>query len=347
MFSEKINSLICALTNLRLHSLIMQQNITKWGIIGCGDVAEVKSGPAFQKTNGSELVAVMRRDGAKARDFAERHGVAHWYDDAAALLHNPEVNAVYIATPPSSHVEYALQAIEAGKDIYLEKPLARSVADGRQIADALQDKANKLTVAHYRRQMPVFRKVKDLLDSGSIGEVRFVDIRILQAAKSDIIADTEINWRVDPDVSGGGYFFDLAPHQFDLLLSWFGQPVRMTGFSANQQEVYVANDIVQGIIEFPGKIQFRGVWAFNVAESDQMDRCTIYGSQGSIAFSFYGDRVILTTPSSRIEFPFPALPHVQQPLIEATVRYFQGQGQNPCSLAEALAGLEVIEAFSR
>ena len=324
----------------------MQQDTIKWGIIGCGDVAEVKSGPAFQKTAQSELVAVMRRNGTKARDFAERHGVDHWYDDATPLLRNPEVNAVYIATPPSSHVEYALQAIEAGKNIYLEKPLARSVSEGRQIADALKGKPIKLTVAHYRRQMPVFQKVKQLLDSNAVGEVRLVDIRILQAAKSDIIADTEINWRVDPEVSGGGYFFDLAPHQFDLLLSWFGQPVRMTGFSANQQGVYQADDIVQGMIEFPNKVQFRGVWAFNVAESDQLDRCTIYGSQGSITFSFYGDRVILNTPRSTEEFPFPALPHVQQPLIEATVRYFLGEGENPCSLEEAMAGLEVIEEFA-
>lgn len=323
----------------------MQQDIIKWGIIGCGDVAEVKSGPAFQKTALSELVAVMRRNGAKAKDFAERHGVDHWYDDAAELLLNPEVNAVYIATPPSSHVEYALRSIEAGKNIYLEKPLARSLAEGRQIADALKGKPVKLTVAHYRRQMPVFQKVKELLDSNAIGQVRLVDIRILQAANSDIIADTELNWRLDPKVSGGGYFWDLAPHQIDLLLSWFGQPVRMTGFSANQQGVYQADDIVQGMIEFPNKVQFRGVWAFNVAESDQLDRCTIYGSQGSIAFSFYGDRVILQTPENTEEFPFPGLPHVQQPLIEATVRYFRGGGENPCPIEDALRGMEIMEAL--
>ena len=85
-----------------------------WGIIGCGDVTEVKSGPAFNKVPGSKLVAVMRRDAAKAADYAKRHNVPRWYNDAEALINDAEVNAIYIATPPSSHAAYALAAIKAG-----------------------------------------------------------------------------------------------------------------------------------------------------------------------------------------------------------------------------------------
>ncbi|MCX6333190.1 MAG: Gfo/Idh/MocA family oxidoreductase, partial [Bacteroidia bacterium] len=79
-----------------------------WGIIGCGNVTEVKSGPAFNKVNNSRLIAVMRRDAVLAEDYASRHNVPKFYTDASKLINDPEINAVYIATPPSSHAEYAL-----------------------------------------------------------------------------------------------------------------------------------------------------------------------------------------------------------------------------------------------
>lgn len=324
----------------------MKNDKIRWGIIGCGDVAEVKSGPAFSKVPRSELIAVMRRNGEKARDFAERHNVPYWYDDAGQILNHPDINAVYIATPPSSHVDYAIRAIHEGKDVYLEKPLARSSKEARKIKQALEGRPNKVVVAHYRRRMEAFLKVGELLESMVIGDVRLVDVRILQSAKTDLIADTEDNWRVDPGTSGGGYFFDLAPHQIDLMLKWFGEPESASGFSSNQQGIYPANDVVNGLIKFKNRVHFRGVWVFNVADTDQMDKCIIYGSKGSISFSFFGDKVMLTTSAGEEVFDIPAIPHVQQPLIEATVNYFLNSGTNPCPLHEAIAGLEVMEVFS-
>lgn len=324
----------------------MQNRTIRWGIIGCGDVAEVKSGPAFQKIAQSELVAVMRRNGAKAKDFAKRHNVPEWYDDADKILEHPDINAVYIATPPSSHVEYTIKAIEAGKDIYLEKPVTRTSAEAEIIKEAISGKSNKLTIAHYRRKMTAFLKVKELLDAKAIGDVRLVDVRILQPAQTDIITDTGDNWRLNPEISGGGYFFDLAPHQIDLMLSWFGQPKRTEGFGANQQGVYTANDVVNGIIEFQNGVQFRGVWAFNLADSDQLDRCTIYGNLGSITFSFFGDQVFHITREHSEDFSSPPIPHVQQPMIEATVGYFLGKGENPCTIEDAIQGMKIMETFA-
>src|SRR5690242_2349115 len=98
--------------------------MVNWGIIGCGDVCEVKSGPAFNKVDHSRLRAVMRRDNAKAMDFAKRHGVPRYYDDAAALIQDEEVNAVYVATPPSHHEVYLEMAMKAGKPVYVEKPVS-------------------------------------------------------------------------------------------------------------------------------------------------------------------------------------------------------------------------------
>src|SRR5690348_3615465 len=110
----------------------------RWGIIGVGDVTEIKSGPAFYKADHSQLVAVMRRNGDKARDFAERHDVPHWYDDADALIHDEEVDAVYIATPPDSHESYTLKVAAAGKPVYCEKPMARTYAECQVMVEACQ-----------------------------------------------------------------------------------------------------------------------------------------------------------------------------------------------------------------
>jgi predicted dehydrogenase len=135
-----------------------------WGIIGCGDVTEIKSGPAFNKVKNSSLVAVMRRDVEKAKDYALRHHVPKWYANARSLINDPEVNAIYVATPPSSHEEYTLAAINAGKPVYVEKPMTVNFASANKMANAAKEKNIKLSVAHYRREIPIFKKIKTLLE---------------------------------------------------------------------------------------------------------------------------------------------------------------------------------------
>ena len=148
----------------------------RWGIIGCGNVTEVKSGPGFQKARDSSLVAVMRRNGDLAKDYAQRHSVPKWYDDAQALIDDPDVNAIYIATPPSSHKVYTIMAAQAGKPVYVEKPMALNFAECQEMIGACQEAAVPLFVAYYRRSLARFLKIKELLDAGAIGEVRFVSI---------------------------------------------------------------------------------------------------------------------------------------------------------------------------
>ena len=133
-----------------------------WGIIGCGDVAEVKSGPAFQKVENSNLLMVMRRNEAKVKDFAQRHEVPLWTTNADDIIHDPNINAVYIATPPSSHLTYTIQTLKANKNVYLEKPMALNPNEANQICEALVNSTGKLTMAHYRRKLPAFLKDKEL-----------------------------------------------------------------------------------------------------------------------------------------------------------------------------------------
>lgn len=319
-----------------------------WGIIGCGDVTEKKSGPAFNKVPGSSLLAVMRRDAEKAANYARRHGIAYWYDDAEKLMAHEGLNAIYIATPPDSHAAYAISALEKGFNVYVEKPVTRNAAEARAIAAALKHyPGQKLTVAHYRRALPMFLKVKDLLESNIIGDVRTVQIRMWQSRKHELIAKTAVNWRVQPDISGGGYFHDLAPHQLDLMLYYFGEPERYHGFSLNQSGATPADDHVCGEILFRNGVVINGSWCFNVAESQTTDTCEIVGTKGKITFPFFGNFIQYKTAEGEqiLNFIHPA--HIQQPMIEKIVAYFDDTGPNPCSIDDVIILMDIMDAFTK
>lgn len=317
-----------------------------WGIIGSGDVTEVKSGPAFKKVPGSALVAVMRRDGAKAADYASRHQVAKWYTDADALIQDPGVNAIYIATPPDAHEAYALAAIKAGKPVYVEKPMALNFSAAQQMDAAATQAGVKLTVAHYRRQWPMFLQLKTLLQQQVIGEPRLVRLQFYKPAPSTAeLTDPKNAWRVNPAISGGGLFHDLAPHQLDILYYLFGDAESVSGIAANQGGHYPADDIVTGMIRFSNGVLFSGSWCFTAAEAS--DYCEIIGSTGSLRFSFFSKQGIeLIRNEQTTHYTFDPLEHVQQPMIAEVVRYFSGQSTNPCTGEEGTLIMKWMEQMA-
>lgn len=317
-----------------------------WGIIGCGNVTELKSGPAFNKIAGSRLVAVMRRNAEKAADYARRHGVGKWYDDADKLMNDTEINAIYIATPPSSHLSYAVAALEKGMNVYVEKPVTLNAAEAQQMAVAAKQSNARLTVAHYRRGVPMFLHIKELLDNEIIGEIRTVQIRMWKTSKPDLVADVADNWRVQPNLSGGGYFHDLAPHQLDLMLFYFGEPEYYHGYSLNQSGFTPADDHVGGFILFKNQVAVNGSWCFNVAESEAIDECTIIGTKGRITFPFFGNTVYWKNETEEQMVSFQHPQHIQQPMIEKIVKYFKNEGPNPCSIEEAVVLMKIMDAFS-
>ena len=317
-----------------------------WGIIGCGDVAEVKSGPAFQKVENSNLLMVMRRNEAKVKDFAQRHEVPLWTTNADDIIHDPNINAVYIATPPSSHLTYTIQALKANKNVYLEKPMALNPNEANQICEALVDSTGKLTMAHYRRKLPAFLKVKELLEINAIGNVLHVGLQVLQSKNELFASDKKENWRIQPEISGGGYFYDLAPHHIDLMLHFFGEIDEMHGFTKQSNKNHV-EEMVNGILSFKNGVQFQGIWNFNVSEVDQKDQCIIYGTEGSIAFSFFGSKVQLKNIDHQEEFVFENPNHVQEPMIKATVDYFLGYSKNPCSALDGLTVMNILNQLKK
>ncbi len=316
-----------------------------WGIIGCGDVTEKKSGPAFNKVPNSSLLAVMRRDIEKAKDYAQRHSVPKFYGEALALINDPEINAIYIATPPGSHEEYTIAALHAGKPVYVEKPMATDTAACLRMEKVANNTNGKLSIAHYRRSLPMFVTIKELVTNKTIGDVRSVRLSMLQADQSVKNSLVKENWRVDPSVSGGGLFYDLAPHQIDLILYFFGNPVASYGMSANQAGLYKAEDIVTGCLRLPGDILFTGQWCYTVGEGLEEDIVEIIGSKGKISFPVFGYEVTIDTVNEIKILPFPPPEHIQQPMIEKVVNYFLGKGENPCSAADAIESMKVMEKF--
>jgi len=319
-----------------------------WGIIGCGNVCEVKSGPAFRKVPNSQLVAVMRRDLVKAQDYASRHGVAKFYADAQQLIDDPQVNAIYIATPPSSHEEYALRAIAAGKPAYIEKPLSIDAPSTRRILQASERAGVKVSGAYYRRRLPLFEKVKALITEGCLGNVSLISIRLHLPANTDRIAQTETNWRIDPEVSGGGLFHDLAPHMLDIIYWIFGRPLDCRGRSLNQANLSAAPDFTALDAVFAGGIFLGGTWSFHVHPRSREDSCTIYGERGQLTFSFFETNPLQINTDTRQEsLAFRNPEHIQMNMIRDVVRYFRGEGENPCSLEDALVSTELMDAVGK
>lgn len=316
----------------------------RFGIVGCGNVTEVKSGPALQKAEGSELAAVMRRNGALAEDYARRHGVARWYDTADGLIGDAGVDAVYVATPPASHLEYAQAAAKAGKIVYVEKPMGRNAAECDAMIEACREAGVPLFVAYYRRALPRFVHVKRLLDNGAIGEVRFVRTLQMSAPSAAERAGTSEAWRIDPAVSGGGHFVDLASHTLDLLDFLLGPIAEVKGFAANRAGLYAAEDQVSGSYTFESGAHGVGTWCYSAYGSE--DTVEIVGSEGKLTFATFAEKPIrLETASGAEEWMIANPPHIQQPLIQTIVDELRGIGKCPSTGESAARTNRVMDAL--
>lgn len=305
----------------------MKLKTVKWGIIGCGDVTEVKSGPAFQKTEHSELVAVMRRNAEKAKDYAERHQVPKWYADAGELIDDPEINAVYVATPPGTHAEYAIKAMQVGKPVYVEKPMATSSAECTEMLRVSEETGMPLNVAYYRRTLPAYLQVKELIEEGTLGQILTVSITLHKAAEDrDLDPIAHNNWRVDPKVAGGGLFYDLASHQLDYLDFLFGPITEVQGLAYNQAGYYAAEDTVSAIFKFKNGVTGTGNWCFVVDKSAEQDKIEITGTKGKVSLPcfIHGD-VELTTAQGTEHFSFENPENISHNLVKNVVQSLRGE----------------------
>jgi predicted dehydrogenase len=292
----------------------MTDKTIRWGMIGCGGVTEAKSAPAYQLVDGFELVAVMCRHLEKAMDYADRHNIPKYYSDAAALINDEEVDAIYIATPPDSHLKYALMVAEAGKTCCVEKPMAVCYDDTFEMLQAFKSRNLKLFVAYYRRCLPRFVQVKQWLDDGEIGDVRCVNWMFFKPASS-VDTSGEYNWRTDAEIAPGGYFDDLASHGLDLIVYLLGNIKSVAGFAENQCGLYTAKDAIVASWVHESGVMGSGNWNFNCGTSK--DKLEIVGEKGRITLSVFHDApCVLETNGKKndvfIEHPNP----VQLPFVK-------------------------------
>ncbi len=309
----------------------------KWGFIGCGEVVEKKSGPAFSSIHGSEVVAVMSRTAAKAKAYAMRHGIKRWYTDAQELIDDPEVNAVYVATPPSSHAAYAIMSMHAGKPVYVEKPLAANYDDCARINRVSEQTGMPCFVAYYRRCLPYFQKVRSIVESGELGKIVNIQVRFSNPPReSDAAKGEKQPWRVVKSIAGGGYFYDMAPHQLDLLQDLFGVIVEANGICANRGGLYDAEDSVSACFEFESGLPGSGSWCFVGHESAQEDRIEIIGENGTLSFSVFNyEPISLVSSRGKASIVVANPEYVQQPLIKQVVETLQGKANCSCTSVSA------------
>lgn len=308
-----------------------------WGFIGCGEVTEKKSGPAFNEVPGSHVVAVMSRNAEKAESYAERHNIKKWYTDPLELINDPEINAIYIATPPSSHATFAIMAMKAGKPVYIEKPLAASYEDCARINRISELTGVPCFVAYYRRYLPYFQKVKQIIQSGAIGTPANVQIRFSVPPRDlDYKSNGSLPWRLQPDIAGGGYFYDLAPHQLDLIQDIFGVITRAHGYCSNMAKLYKAEDTISACFYFENGLPGSGSWCFVGHQSAKEDRIEVIGEKGMLSFSVYNYSPIqLVTSEGRSSIVVPNPPYVQLPIIRSVIEHLQGIGICECTSVSA------------
>ena len=318
-----------------------ERKLIRWGIIGCGDVTEIKSGPAFQKVSGSALVAVMRRRGDLAADYARRHNVPRWYDDADALIADPDVDAVYVATPPVNHLEAALKVAAAGKPGYVEKPMSRNHAECVAMVEAFAAAKQPLFVAYYRRALPRFVKAKELIDTGRLGTITGVTYRQSQPGHRSYDPNN-LPWRLQAEHAGAGLFLDLASHTLDVFDYLLGPLQHVVGEAKNVASPYDVEDSVAMQFSTPGGALGVGTW--NYASSRYEDLIEISGTDARISMSTFGnDPVRLIGPDAEVQFDLPNPPHVHQPLVQTMVDDLLGRGKCPSTGVSAARTSAVMD----
>lgn len=315
--------------------------IINFGIIGCGDVTEKKSGPAFQKIEGSNLLAVMRRNEEKLIDYANRHNVSRYSTDYLELLKDENIDAIYIATPPKMHHYYTLEAAKYGKAVYVEKPMAMSVAECEEMIKVCKDNKVPLFVAYYRREQDKFKKVKEMIETNEIGEIR--SFNYIYTSKMPTI-DPNRPWLLSKEVAGGGLLYDIGSHMIDTIIYMFGEVKIATGISSNQSGVLNVNDVTSGIIQFKNNVQGSIQLTFNGYEN--RDELTIIGSKGTLRFSIMSnDNLSIIKENETYEISFSNMEHVQLPLIKKVVNTLLEKDNYDTSGLYGLRTQEILETF--
>ena len=312
-----------------------------WGLIGCGAVTEVKSGPAYNVSGKSHLVGVTSRTLASATDYASRHNVLKVFETPSAMINSSSIDAVYIATPPSSHLKLALSVAQARKPCCIEKPISINHAEAIAIAKAFSDNGIPLFIAYYRRSLPRFQAIKSWILDGKIGDVRHIHWSLTRRpTKNDI--NHSFGWRTEPQEAPGGYFDDLACHGLDLFDFYFGPIMAANGQTLNQQKLYSVPDSFSGTWLHETGVTGSGYW--NFASFERSDEVRVIGSHGKITFSMFADESIKCITAGGIEkLDIKHPKHLHKFHVENIISHLEGHSTHPSTGESAMRTAWVCE----
>ena len=286
----------------------MQKPI-RWGLVGCGDIAEKRVAPALQAAPGATLLACSRKQPARLSAFQQRHNIPKGYLDPAEIFADPEIDAVYLATPVFLHCLHTLEAAEQGKHVLCEKPMAMDATECQRMVDACRSHGVKLGIAYYRRFYPVVQKIQELLRAGALGKVILVRTTLVEPTPLEPAA-----WRFVPDQGGGGLLMDMASHRLDLLCMLFGQPVSVSALTGTRELNIPVEDTGSLLIQFAGGVQ-AAVFASHCIHAP-MDEFEIYGTRASLRVSPLNGSELRLFGDHRESFHLPKAENVHLPLIE-------------------------------
>jgi len=310
----------------------MAEKIIRWGMIGTGNVTELKSAPSFNKIENSRLVAVGNRSPEKAEAYAARHNVPTVHKNPFDVIHDPEVDIVYIATPPGSHMAYALETIKAGKPLYIEKPMARTWEECNIINEAAEKMGLPVFVAYYRRSLEYFKKVKSIIDGGDLGKILHINMQQYFPIRPEDYETLNLPWRVIPEDAGGGYFHDLGCHALDILFHIFGNPLEVSGKVSNMGGLYEAEDTLSATLKLPDEILVSASWSFITPEPFAKDLVEVFAEKGKLKFSIFSFQPITLLTGDHKETIATIQPeHIQMPHIQSIVAELSGRGSCPAT----------------
>ena len=316
-----------------------------WGIIGCGDVAEHKGGPALYRVGGSELVAVMRRRGDLAADFAKRHGAKRHYDKVEDLIADPEVNAVYVATPPNVHSEQTIMAARGGKHVLCEKPMAMNSEEAGDMIAACREAGVQLMIAYYRRRFDAVLKIKELIDSGSIG--RPIKARLEVDSRYEAPVEEKAVWRFDPAIGGGGLLMDVGSHGIDLLHFWLGNVRETAAFIATVEHDIEVENSSSLILAFENSVQ--AVVTVNQNVDRSRSTLEVTGTEGRIALigGLACRGVVFESDKGEKTFDLPPTDITHFGIVEDLVEAVRSGRENCVPGEEGVKTTKVLDAASR
>ncbi len=310
-------------------------DIVTWGMIGCGDVTEVKNGPGLYLAKGSRLKGITNRTLEKAQDWVKRHGHGIVYSSIEELLADEEIDIVYIAVTPDKHMEYALMCAKAGKHCLIEKPLAMNYEEGLAIQEAFELAGKKAFVAFYRRAMNRFVKIKELVSENTIGEVLGAHITRYVAPMKE-----KTQWRANPAISGGNEFTETDIHILDYFVFLFGtikeHSIMKTQVPENGEIASVCCNL-----KFDSGICVSGNWHYQCEYTK--DYVEIVGTKGVLYFDFFHNEtaLVVATKEESKEYVIEDLKTVGFNLEQEIVNELLGHGKCTSTVHEALKTLQI------